>query len=83
MNLLEAAGCLCFLGLALAFAAVVSLASFAGCRAVGANRYGRIAALALIALFGLTMLTPTLAVPMMAPIVSSAQMPSHSDRAND
>jgi cytochrome c biogenesis protein CcdA len=58
------------LGLAFAFAAVVSLAPLAGGRAVEANRHGRSAALALMTLFGLTMLLPTLAARMSAPIVS-------------
>jgi cytochrome c biogenesis protein CcdA/thiol-disulfide isomerase/thioredoxin len=56
-------------GLAFAFAAVASLASFAGEWALKANQYGRIFALALLALFGLAMLLPTLAVRMNAPIV--------------
>ena len=46
------------LGLAIAFAAVASLASVAGGWALEANRHGRTAALALITLFGLTMLCP-------------------------
>ena len=58
------------LGLAFAFAAVASLASFAGGWAVDANRHGRNVALALITWFGLTMLLPTLAVRMTMPIVS-------------
>ena len=58
------------LGLALAFAAVASLAAFAGGWAVEANRHGRIVALALMTLFGLTMLLPGLATRMTAPIVS-------------
>jgi cytochrome c biogenesis protein CcdA/thiol-disulfide isomerase/thioredoxin len=58
------------LGLAFAFAAVASLASVAGGWAVEANRHGRIVALALMTLFGLAMLLPTLAVRMTAPIVS-------------
>jgi cytochrome c biogenesis protein CcdA/thiol-disulfide isomerase/thioredoxin len=58
------------LGMALAFAATASLASVAGGWAVEANRYGRIAALALMTLFGLAMLLPTLAARMAAPLVS-------------
>ena len=58
------------LGLAFAFAAVASLASVAGGWALEANRHGRTLALALITLFGLTMLMPTLAARMMAPVVS-------------
>lgn len=58
------------LGLALAFAAVASLASVAGGWAVDVNRHGRIAALAVMTLFGLAMLFPALAARMMAPVVS-------------
>jgi cytochrome c biogenesis protein CcdA len=58
------------LGLAVAFAAVASLASVAGGWAVEANRHGRTAALALMTLFGLAMLLPSLASRLAAPIVS-------------
>ena len=58
------------LGLACTFAAVASLASVAGGWAVEANRHGRTVALALVTLFGLTMLLPTLASRIAAPIVS-------------
>ncbi|MEH2472707.1 cytochrome c biogenesis protein CcdA/thiol-disulfide isomerase/thioredoxin [Nitrobacteraceae bacterium AZCC 2161] len=58
------------LGLALAFAAVASLASVAGGWAVDVNRHGRITALAVMTLFGLAMLFPALAARMMAPVVS-------------
>jgi cytochrome c biogenesis protein CcdA len=49
------------LGLALVFAAAATIASFAEGWAVEANRRGRTGALALMTLFGLTMLVPTLA----------------------
>jgi cytochrome c biogenesis protein CcdA len=65
------------LGLAFAFAAVASLASVAGGWAVEANRYGRAIALALITLFGLTMLFPTLASRLMAPLASIGSAHSH------
>lgn len=58
------------LGLAFAFAAVASLAAVAGGWAVAANSYGRIAALALMTLFGLTMLFPALATRVMEPLTS-------------
>jgi len=58
------------LGLALAFATVTSLASVAGGWAVEANRYGRFVALALMTMFGLTMIRPMLADLMMIPVVS-------------
>jgi len=58
------------LGLALAFAAVASLAAVAGGWAVEANRYGRIMALSVMTLFGLTLLLPALAAGVARPIVS-------------
>jgi len=57
-------------GLSFAFAAAASLASVTGGWAVQANHAGRTAALALITLFGLTMLLPTLAVRVTAPVVA-------------
>src|ERR1700761_8907064 len=56
-------------GMALAFALVASLASVAGGWVVSANQYGRAAALILLALFGLTLLFPSLADRAMAPLV--------------
>jgi cytochrome c biogenesis protein CcdA/thiol-disulfide isomerase/thioredoxin len=58
------------LGLALAFAAVASLASIAGAWAIRWNRDGRTVALVLIALIGLSMLLPNLTARLTAPIVS-------------
>jgi cytochrome c biogenesis protein CcdA/thiol-disulfide isomerase/thioredoxin len=58
------------LGLAVTFAAVASLAAIAGNWAVNANHYGRIAALTLMTLFGLTMLVPALATRLTLPIVA-------------
>src|SRR6202140_4485554 len=49
------------LGMAVTFAAVATLAAVAGGWAVEANQYGRGAALALLALFGLALLFPGLA----------------------
>ena len=57
-------------GLVLTFAAVASLAAVAGGWAVDANRHGRTIALALMTLFGLSMLLPALASRLMAPLVS-------------
>lgn len=57
-------------GLALAFAAIASLAAVAGGWAVAANQYARIAALAVLALFGLSLLFPGLAARLMAPLVA-------------
>src|SRR5580693_7348441 len=45
-------------GMALAFAVVATFASVAGGWVVSANQYGRIAALTLLAVFGLTLLSP-------------------------
>jgi len=58
------------LGLAVSFAVTASLAAVAGGWAVRANTIGRTAALAAMALFGLTMLLPALAVRVTAPIVA-------------
>jgi cytochrome c biogenesis protein CcdA len=57
-------------GMALAFAVVATLASVAGGWVVSANQYGRIAALALLALFGVTLLFPELADRLMRPLVA-------------
>jgi cytochrome c biogenesis protein CcdA/thiol-disulfide isomerase/thioredoxin len=57
------------LGLAVAFAAAASLAAVAGGWAVEANRYGRAIALAVMTLFGLTLLLPRLAVVLSRPAV--------------
>jgi cytochrome c biogenesis protein CcdA/thiol-disulfide isomerase/thioredoxin len=58
------------LGLSFAFAAVASLAAFAGGWAVATNQNGRTVALMLMTLFGLTMLLPTLATRLTVPIVA-------------
>lgn len=57
------------LGLAFGFAGVASLAAFAGNWAVTANHHGRLMALTLMTLFGVTMLFPALATRLAAPIV--------------
>ena len=57
-------------GMAATFAAVATLAAVGGGWAVEANQYGRIAALALLALFGLTLLFPSLADRMTRPLVA-------------
>src|SRR5471032_150704 len=48
-------------GMAVTFAAIASLATLGGSWAVHANQIGRIAAMVLLALFGLTLLLPSLA----------------------
>ncbi|MGV6875766.1 cytochrome c biogenesis protein DipZ [Pseudochelatococcus sp. B33] len=57
-------------GMALAFAAVASLAALAGEWVVAANEYGRLAAMALLALFGLALLFPALADRLAQPFVT-------------
>ena len=58
------------LGMALTFAAVATLAAIGGGWAVRANEYGRWAALALMALFGLTLLVPAWADRLSRPLVA-------------
>src|SRR5262245_18091567 len=58
-------------GMALTFALVASLAAVAGGWAVEANRWGRFAAIALLALFGLTLLFPELADRLTRPLVDA------------
>ncbi|HTC99948.1 MAG TPA: cytochrome c biogenesis protein DipZ [Bradyrhizobium sp.] len=58
------------IGMTLAFAVVASLASVAGGWVVSANQYGRVAALILLAVFGLTLLFPALADRLMQPLVA-------------
>jgi cytochrome c biogenesis protein CcdA/thiol-disulfide isomerase/thioredoxin len=58
------------IGMTLAFAVVASFASVAGGWVVSANQYGRLAALVLLAVFGLTLLFPAVADRLMQPLVS-------------
>ena len=58
------------IGMTLAFAVVASFASVAGGWVVSANQYGRLAALVLLAVFGLTLLFPAIADRLMQPLVS-------------
>src|ERR1700679_644020 len=57
-------------GMALTFAAVATLAAVTGGWAVEANQYGRAAALALLAVLGLTLLFPSLADRFTRPLVA-------------
>src|ERR1700735_3796626 len=57
-------------GMAATFAAVATLAAVGGGWAVEANDYGRLAALALLALFGITLLFPALSDRMTRPLVA-------------
>ncbi|MBN9070378.1 MAG: cytochrome c biogenesis protein DipZ [Rhizobiales bacterium] len=56
-------------GMALTFALVASLAAVAGGWAVEANRYGRIAAMLLLAVFGVALVFPALSSRLMQPLV--------------
>jgi cytochrome c biogenesis protein CcdA/thiol-disulfide isomerase/thioredoxin len=57
-------------GMAITFAAIATLAAVAGGWAVEANQYGRVAAVALLAVFGLTLLFPALADYVTRPLVA-------------
>jgi len=57
-------------GMALTFAAVATLASVGGAWAVRANEVGRYGALALLAVFGLSLLVPKLADTLTRPVVA-------------
>jgi cytochrome c biogenesis protein CcdA/thiol-disulfide isomerase/thioredoxin len=65
-------------GMAATFALVATLAAVGGSWAVHVNEYGRYAALALLALFGVTLLLPQIAVVLTRPIVSFANRLSNS-----
>ena len=65
-------------GMAITFAAVATLAAVAGGWAVEANRYGRFAAVALLAGFGLTLLFPPLSDAMTRPLVALGSRLSQS-----
>src|SRR5215472_15803087 len=58
------------IGMAVTFAAVASLAAVAGGWAIEANQYGRAAALALLGLFGVTLLFPGIADRLARPFVA-------------
>src|SRR6202041_2736924 len=71
-------------GMALAFAVVATLASVAGGWVVSANQYGRIAALALLAVFGVTLLFPELADRLTRPLVAvGARLSQSADHTAD
>ena len=58
------------LGMAITFAGVATLAAVGGGWAVQANQYGRIAAIVLLAFFGVTLLFPELADRLTRPLVA-------------
>jgi cytochrome c biogenesis protein CcdA/thiol-disulfide isomerase/thioredoxin len=71
-------------GMAFAFAVVASLASVAGGWVVSANQYGRLAALVLLAIFGVTLIFPGLADRMMRPLVAiGARMSQSAGQAGE
>ncbi len=71
-------------GMALAFAVVATLASVAGGWVVSANQYGRMAALSLLAIFGITLLFPELADRLMRPlVVLGARLSQSADQTPD
>ncbi len=71
------------LGMAATFALIATLAAVGGGWAVRANAFGRDAAIALLGLFGLTLLFPRLADRIMAPLVAlGGRMSAHADRAS-
>ena len=57
-------------GMAVTFAGVATMATLGGSWAVHANQWGRIAAMVLLALFGLTLLLPQLADHLTRPLVA-------------
>lgn len=59
------------LGMALTFTLFATLAAVGGGWVVAANQYGRIAALVLMAVFGITLLFPQMAERLMHPLVSA------------
>jgi cytochrome c biogenesis protein CcdA/thiol-disulfide isomerase/thioredoxin len=66
------------LGMAITFAVVATLAAVGGGWAVQANHYGRLAAILLLALFGITLLFPDLATGLTRPLVSAGSRLSQS-----
>lgn len=70
------------LGMALTFAGVASLAAVGGGWAVQANEYGRMAAIVLMALFGVTLLFPQLAQRLTRPLVNWGERLSASAGGN-
>lgn len=70
-------------GMAATFAAVATLAAFGGGWAVTANEYGRYAAMALLAVFGIILLFPSLSDRLTRPLVSlGARLSQSADRAS-
>ncbi len=71
-------------GMAVAFAIVATLAAVAGGWVVEANQYGRAIAIALLAIFGLTLVFPNFADRLMAPLVNlGAKLSNSAQRDTD
>ena len=70
-------------GMAITFALVAMLVTVGGSWAVHANQYGRYIALAILALFGLTLLLPRFADRIMQPFVSAGARISASAEQGD
>ena len=69
-------------GMAVTFAVVATLAAVGGGWAVQANEYGRVAALALLALFGLALLFPALSDRLTRPLVAlGSRLSETADRS--
>ena len=68
-------------GMAITFALVATLATLGGSWAVHANQYGRIAALLLLTLFGLTLISGALAERLSRPLVALGDRLSASGQA--
>src|SRR5689334_4233825 len=77
------AGLPLLIGMALTFALVATLAAVGGGWAVAANQYGRWAALVLLAVFGLTLLVPSLADRLTRPLVALGARLSESAEADE
>src|SRR5450432_2333251 len=58
-------------GMAITFAGVATLAVVSGDWAVNANQYGRIAAIVVLAAFGVTLLFPAIAEHLTRPLVTA------------
>lgn len=72
------------IGMTLTFAAVATLAAVGGGWAVAANEYGRYAALALMAAFGLTLIFPALSERLTRPLVDLGDRISrHADAQSE
>src|SRR3984885_11234810 len=69
-------------GMAATFALIATLATLGGSWAVHANAWGRIAALVLLALFGLTLLLPSLADRLTRPLVALGSRLSNDAQGN-